>query len=416
MATMEQMRDKVREFLRTMVPEEHLLEDGDAIQVTLPDRVSRIEETHLAKHIGQLQSLDDQKAFDRAVWKLLEEVLNSDSPRSLLKDAQDWWHAQLYFVPFVPYIAKDPVVKGPRILHPRYDESHWAKLHPFPQWDGDVHQESCVITQIEQTRRRIWPDLATSDEGVPCDMFAWKWGPPPHPALTKIGGVPYRPADRPWPLDENGKPMGYIIQINFSESLDILPALPGNLLIVFAQENCDSHGMCHDYLFPDVAMEWYNIEEISEPMTTAIRTGMTYVPIHGVIYRGRDFPLRDESYLTQMRPDEQKLWEEVSKDNPIYEYSGEFDGDPPAVFPTIKIGGYPSWYQGHDCGVKHQGEFLCQIVSHIFQAGGHYIDEPDTVKTYEDFSKVGDSFFIHGGGTLYLFLDGTRIHWSGQCS
>jgi hypothetical protein len=273
-----------------------------------------------------------------------------------------------------------------------------------------------LITQVEQARRRIWPDLATSDEGIPCDVFAWKWGPPPHPALTKIGGVPYRPADRPWPLDEHGKPMGYIIQMNFSESLDILPALPGNLLIIFAQESFDGEEKYHDYMFPDVVMEWYNIEEIGQPMKTAIRTGITYVPLHGLIYRGRDFPLRDESYLTQMRPDGQKLWEEVSMDNPIYEYPGEFDGHPPAVFGETKIGGYPDWYQGHDCGVNHQGEFLCQIVSHMFSEVVQYIDQPETVKTYQDFSMHGQSFSVHGGGSLYLFLDGTRIHWSGQCS
>jgi hypothetical protein len=69
---------------------------------------------------------------------------------------------------------------------------------------------------------------------VPTDVFVWRAGEPARREVTKIAGLPYRRADLPWPLAPSGAPLTFVAQICFADSRDLVPALPGDVLLIFA--------------------------------------------------------------------------------------------------------------------------------------------------------------------------------------
>lgn len=71
---------------------------------------------------------------------------------------------------------------------------------------------------------------------VPVDIFIMAEGEPEKRDVTKIAGLPYRPAGAKWPTTADGSPLVFLGQFDFSESLDITGALPGDLLLVFADQ------------------------------------------------------------------------------------------------------------------------------------------------------------------------------------
>ena len=50
---------------------------------------------------------------------------------------------------------------------------------------------------------------------------------------SKVGGKPYLPIDHEYPLDQNGKPMEFLAQINFDEIEDVLEDYPKTGLLQF---------------------------------------------------------------------------------------------------------------------------------------------------------------------------------------
>lgn len=79
--------------------------------------------------------------------------------------------------------------------------------------------------------------IRTVDAGrrVPVDIFAFGKGEPHERYMTKVNGLPYRPADRPWPYDRDGRPLTFLAQFCFVDSRDHLGALPGDVLLVFVR-------------------------------------------------------------------------------------------------------------------------------------------------------------------------------------
>lgn len=97
---------------------------------------------------------------------------------------------------------------------------------------------------------------------VPVDYVLFELGEPPERHHTKIGGLPYRPADKPWPVCEGchdpayadvlpaaGTPMVFVGQIWFSQSRDLTPPdLPGDVLLLFTEDDSFCNGW---------RLEWY---------------------------------------------------------------------------------------------------------------------------------------------------------------
>ena len=73
-------------------------------------------------------------------------------------------------------------------------------------------------------------------------------GEPTDRHVTKIGGLPYRPAKMPWPTGQDGTPMSFLAQINFANSKDLVGELPGDVLLVFTPDS--------DGFIESLSFEW----------------------------------------------------------------------------------------------------------------------------------------------------------------
>ncbi len=110
------------------------------------------------------------------------------------------------------------------------------------------------LVDLEYYRALLQEDLA-GRERYPCDVFAWAKGPAPDRDQTLLGGLPYRPAKMPWPLDRQSQPMLFLGQVRFVESRDIVPDLPGDLLLLFVDQ-VETPG---DWTKESFMVEWHDL-------------------------------------------------------------------------------------------------------------------------------------------------------------
>lgn len=119
--------------------------------------------------------------------------------------------------------------------HPVFDLAFWEERFPLGDWrrEGVGVDSPGDLARVEQARRlaRTHGDLGPS---VPADVFVWADKEHDRPWLTRLGGRPWRPRERPWPRDENGIPYTFLGQICFADSHDVLPfKLPGDVVLFF---------------------------------------------------------------------------------------------------------------------------------------------------------------------------------------
>ncbi len=93
-------------------------------------------------------------------------------------------------------------------------------LHPFE------------FINYDAIRQRDLAPKARHCKTVPVDLVFWTCRQALNPYLTRVGGTPFRSADKPWP-QKNGVPLTFIGQLCFIDTKDILPKLPGDLMLVF---------------------------------------------------------------------------------------------------------------------------------------------------------------------------------------
>jgi hypothetical protein len=120
-------------------------------------------------------------------------------------------------------------------------------------------------------------------EAVPMDVFVMADGEPENRWVTKIGGLPYRPAGLEWPTTSDGSPSFFLAQFDFTDSCDIVGDLPGDLLLVFADDPDGAVKPCH--------FEWHALEE--ENLITAAeipKHRFSFAPCYGHIHRTENFP------------------------------------------------------------------------------------------------------------------------------
>ncbi len=73
-------------------------------------------------------------------------------------------------------------------------------------------------------------------ERSPTDQLFFVAGEPAERSVTKVAGLPYRAAGLPWPLTDDGRPMTFLAQFCFDESRDLVGELPGDVLLIFAED------------------------------------------------------------------------------------------------------------------------------------------------------------------------------------
>lgn len=193
--------------------------------------------------------------------------------------------------------------------HPQVDIKKWANIFPIEAFEktdgprrfdttrpndpldrwkasGSIITSPAHLCEIELVRYRtaLQHDLG---EAVPVDIFLWRTGAPEKPYLTKLGGVPHREADRPWPTSAVETPFTFVAQFCFLDSKEIISdKLPGDVMLVFFKDH-QSHSGYPD----DVHIEWSNVE-LKKPLTAADCPKPRFpVPeLSGVIYRCNEYP------------------------------------------------------------------------------------------------------------------------------
>jgi hypothetical protein len=229
---------------------------------------------------------------------------------------------------------------------------------------------------------------------VPTDVFIWGKGEASRRDGTKVGGLPYWPADRPWPTDDDGIPDLFFAQFNFADSRDLFPDLPGDVLVMFAEEDTDEF-----YYEPmRIRFEWLSLGltpvDDFDPAWGVIKSG----PFYGVIFRTADYPTDDDG-----------------NENPCLtaEPEEEFGVDPSnlPILGATKIGGVPALIQ--EIGDR-PGTFLCQLGSIVPPHNVPYpwINEAEPLGLGWDEGQnlfPSNTVMFGDGGEIYLYLqaDGT---------
>ncbi|MDX1962575.1 MAG: DUF1963 domain-containing protein [Pirellulales bacterium] len=234
-----------------------------------------------------------------------------------------------------------------------------------------LHVEREVMFQCHVDQQADQPYLKLSDH------FVFVAGESANRCVTKVGGPPYRDKTRPWPLSRDDKPLVFVGQFCFSQSLDIVPRLPAEVLLVF--------GTPLDHSVLDLQFEWQSL--ISDDRLVP----ETDIPAH-------DFPL-PRCYGVPFRTYELPWYVMADRSR-----DSLFIASPLCT----KIGGYPYGYQQNE----RYPDYLCSLGPILFSRLEEYpwlncaepLDERPEVEGRE--LMWGDCFGAH----LSLLPDG-RVTW-----
>ena len=245
---------------------------------------------------------------------------------------------------------------------------------------------------------------------VPVDTFMFGRGEPRERHRSRINGIPYRPADRPWPVDGLGNAMAFFAQFYFADSRDHIGQLPGDVLLIFI---ATMEGLLIEGTFPRVlneyldslAFEWY-------PLGTENLVTRDELPSTELV-----FP---RCYLERCRLvdylDEPRAMPALAAVVPPGELSkNEFMRDIElralARAPGFKIGGAPYWYSGPESPPK--GRFIAAFgdVSVHCNCPYPYVNVPAAMSPNESLDDE-NYFSFRDGCCINLFLgeDGS-IDW-----
>jgi hypothetical protein len=134
------------------------------------------------------------------------------------------------------------------MIHTDFDLEFFTRLFPLDRLRADAPDELMQpggervtspyhIAVVEQLRAELLVGI-DAPASVPVDVFVWAEGEPKNRATTKVGGLPYWPKSKPWPANGEGDALTFVAQLCFADSLDIVPSVPGDLLLVFGDQEC----------------------------------------------------------------------------------------------------------------------------------------------------------------------------------
>lgn len=240
-----------------------------------------------------------------------------------------------------------------------------------------------------------WREVLRMDErarrAAPCDVFVWALGEPPDSRMTKIGGAPFWPVGCEWPLDERGRPLQFVGQLCFVDSLDLgLPRLPGDILSVFIA--LDEEGILL-WPYPEsYHFKWLRADAPNAADATKFPTfDRPLRAVFGVRHRTRDLDL--------IQPD----GDYAPEDQETYMIS---------TLEATKIGGFPYWIQNE---VEMDGTYLGSMAS--IQVAYQNIWPFVNVQRVESPSEVDEGLLRFADmGMVNLFLnDDGSVGVSGDC-
>lgn len=228
----------------------------------------------------------------------------------------------------------------------------WRQVPLKPEWgDGcecpGISPVSFVSAiDLRNELRQEWPEYETTL----ADIHVLARGEPENRAATKFGGLPFRPAGAAWPVTSAGDPYSFVCQFRFVESKDLLPPLPGDLLLVFLK-GVDLYTGDPEFIH----FEWQPAT-LTNLMTASELRGepWPYIHAYGLRYRSFDFV----------------EFEEVAKRYLERSSAGPNEGSVPDVLVRrsatwaarlngLKIGGRPCWRDERPDDAPPDNEFLC---------------------------------------------------------
>lgn len=235
---------------------------------------------------------------------------------------------------------------------------------------GDRLTSPGTLAIVEQLRREAL-DLKKW-KTVPTDVFVFAKGEPSRREVTKVGGLPYWPAGKPWPLRRNGQPMSFVGQFNFTDSLDLVGPLPGDVLLLFLADE----GVC-----PPIHLEWAKV--IEQPLISPAevpKTAFEFLPCYGAIHRSVDYP--------EVEADDEL-------EGKVYQHWNV------TVWEGTKIGGIPRGIQEED-GCR--GKFLCALGS-IEPSSGKAWPFLNVAEPFDYRSEEAEKLLMWGdAGSLFIHV------------
>jgi hypothetical protein len=262
------------------------------------------------------------------------------------------------------------LVRESRKLHPEFDLDAARRLYDATPTDRNLEGEYVAsphhLYSVETLRDRLALRLGAP---IATDIFVFGKGEAPNRECTKVGGLPYWPADRPWPRDARGRPYRYLAQFNFADSQDLVTELPGQMLLLFVPDEDDW------FLDSHIRFEWLPLGILPLPTLDPSLAATTAGPFFGTIYRAADYPDAASKAETCMVRGRNQL----------------------AIINATKIGGRPHLIQDRDL----DGEFLCQLNS--IQAAPFvaypWVNDNEQLKL--GFNDQG----IHGASNEFVMID-----------
>lgn len=287
---------------------------------------------------------------------------------------------------------------------------HWLDIFPADMFRGSDMRSGAIYSPRDLARllhvRHAAKSLPTTRIGptFPCDLFLFGIGEPPVREATKVGGLPYRPARKKWPLRRDGVPMTFLAQFCFAESRDIAGTLPGDVLLVFIRE--------HDLYWPDDSeqeplfqFEWYDLGLTHLIAENAVPPPeWTFVKCFG--YR-----FRTEAWLTDLARDSVAKVVDAAIDD-RYRYMVTSTASDICSIDGVKIGGVPVWYCPPVEAPQPLGRFLCSLTSIVppMESEYRWVNRPYS-STEPDYEK--DILMWRDGEVINFFIDEeNEIHWA----
>jgi len=191
--------------------------------------------------------------------------------------------------------------------------------------------DAAQLAVMEQLRREAGASRPFGRE-VPTDVFVFWPGEPQSRAITKIGGLPYWPACRPWPHTTEGDTLGFIAQVSFSESSDIVGPLPGDLLLIFGRIEM----FIEDIRLDDPEFYWRSWNEPDQFHFEWVRFSDT------PLVTACEHPLNSRA----LYPYWAQCWRTVDYPDANGAFSSYNCEDELRIIHGTKIGGVPPWIQG----------------------------------------------------------------------
>jgi uncharacterized protein DUF1963 len=187
----------------------------------------------------------------------------------------------------------DLLKRDSRRVHSEFDFAAARRVFASPSTDRPLEGEMVTsphdLYSVEELRDQIGLRIGRV---FPTDVFVFCKGQPERRDVTKVGGLPYWPVDRPWPVDEKGKHRRFLAQFNFMDSVDLFHDLPGEVLSLMVGEG-------DDWLWESDAIhfEWLpaGLPAVSVFDSNQIVTPAG--PFYGAIHRTADYPdASDQAY------------------------------------------------------------------------------------------------------------------------